>query len=322
MGTDANGYDFRKECAAFCASGFVHDLKDKPKWTISDKNKMPVDMGELAHGRIKGALQPAEPYTTTLDRCLEIIPNPANHAFYLDVTRDNYVVLDIEPTCPERIKRTLLELDFQYAETSMSGKGMHLVFPCPRELWDNPIARSKVVLKQRDKYYEILLNHWVTFTHNALDVKPGNRPFAKLFEAMCATQEVLSKADTDINADEPDDIPDKDFILYILTGGSEYRKTPADFNGDVSKYEFGMAGFLYRKLLRVLKTIKIRNNGHTYTDNEKAWLIYYASLETLEHRDKHDQRRDGMPMLLYNAKNAIALAIAADAKKKEQTDKD
>ena len=41
---------------------------------------------------------------------------------------------------------------------------------------------------------------------------------------------------------------------------------------DMSKYEYGLTGFFYNKLKRQIALPHYLT--HTYTDNEKAWLLY------------------------------------------------
>lgn len=307
-------YDPRPDYPAFYNSDFVKNCGNIPKWTISDNTKRPLDISRLEYeGRIASAIAPQPPSLVTLDHLLKVMPQANNHAYYLVALTDKYVVLDIEPKCPEDVKNELLRMDFCYAETSMSGKGLHLVFPCPDCFYEYPDAMKKVVLKEEHGWYEILLDHYVTFTRQATNHTPGNVSFEPFFRELCAKQVFCDKKEVDISGETPDDIPDQDYILSSLIYGSTYKKTPDDFHGDMSKYEFGMTGFLNRKLSKLLDTLVIQQNGHEYTDNERAWLIYCTLQELLPHRDKHDTERDGLPLLLYDAKNIIA----SDTKKKQ-----
>ncbi|MFP3802932.1 hypothetical protein, partial [Paraburkholderia sp. SIMBA_027] len=46
----------------------------------------------------------------------------------------------------------------------MSGRGYHLVIPVPTNLHDFPVAVGKRVLREEHGWYELLFEHWVTFT--------------------------------------------------------------------------------------------------------------------------------------------------------------
>ena len=72
----------------------------------------------------------------------------------------------------------------------------------------------------------------------------------------------------------------------------------------MSKYEFGMTGYYFRMLSKLIKNNQYKD--HTYTDEEKAIILYKVISEKIPHRDKHDQMRNKMPWLLYIATSLIA----------------
>ena len=63
-----------------------------------------------------------------LETVCKTLPTAANNTYHLDALIDKIVVLDVEPKCPEEIKRQFLSLPYLYSETSMSGNGLHLIF--------------------------------------------------------------------------------------------------------------------------------------------------------------------------------------------------
>lgn len=289
---------------------FVSEIADIEKWTVSTRNKVPIDMKTLKfRDRLNAAKYTDSLSLATLDEVNNIIPNAANYTFYLDALEEGFCVLDIEPKCPDDIKTKLLQMPCLYAETSMSGKGVHLVFRCPFDVLDTyPIAKEKVVFKEEHGYYEILLNHYVAFTANQIDAVFGEDDglFSKLFSEMASNQKQTLKADIEmIKLDSVRTTYTLQIMSALRGQAHSYLKTPADFNNDFSKYEFGFASSLFRKLEKILQYPLIKAD-HEYTDSEKAWFLYKILFEKLPHRPKHDEQRIGMPWLLYLAFDVIA----------------
>ena len=116
---------------------------------------------EWLDGRVMGAMNHSKQCLYPLDRVRRLIPEASNFAYYLSAQDAPYVILDIEPSCPESLRRSLLDTDFLYAETSMSGKGLHLAYKMPESvLKAYPNIINKTVLRHPKKYYEILINHY------------------------------------------------------------------------------------------------------------------------------------------------------------------
>lgn len=306
---------------------FINTIAEQKKWTVSTSQKMPLDMyAFLYRQQICGAKQPNDLFLMSLDGVHSTIPAAANFAFYLDALYDKFVILDIEPSCPSDIRDKLVAMPCLYCETSMSGKGVHMVFPLPEDILDKyPDAREKVALKEEHKYYEILLNHYVTFTANQI---PANlqgldadfTEFRKLFEDMSKHQKTSIRADVEIEQIENVNAPLADNILKaLMSHRNDYRKTLEDFNMDQSKYEFGYIACMYRKLRKMLDADIIKKQQHTYTDSEMAWFLYKVASAYLPPRAKHEEKRNGMPWLLYLSGEVIARCSEDDqnAKKKE-----
>lgn len=246
----------------------------------------------------------------TLDELRNALPTATNNAYYLDALVDNIIILDIEPKCPDDIKQELLKLPYIYGEISMSGKGYHLVFHLPDNFYNFPVATQKVVMKEEHGYYEILLNHWVTFTRNMIAPAPQDAAkdnFEQFFAKIASVQKEVVRGVIDVTDLEPDDFPFKDDILGLLMR-QPYYKTISDFSDDHSRFEYAFIGFLYYKLRCILNVSRIKN-AHNYTDTEKAWMLYLVAKERLPYRSKHDESRDGLPWLLYTAREVIARTV-------------
>jgi hypothetical protein len=301
-------FDPYEHFSAFYTNPLIQSIKDRAKWTISDKDKMPIDMYALmVEHRISGALSTDENSLVSLDKLCQYMPTAANNAYYLDALIDGFVVLDIEPKCPDDIKSELLRLPYEYGEVSMSGKGYHLLFKMPDCISEYPAAQKKIVLKEEHGYYEILMNHYVTFTRNAIPLSENAdaKGFEKIFRELASVQTESAKGEAfDVTVEPPDDIPFEDLIVSTLMK-QNYRKTIEDFDNDNSLYEYAFIGFLHYKLKLILNVSRIKATGHEYTDNEKAWIIYKVAQEVIPYRSKHEETRCQLPWLLFLAKSSI-----------------
>lgn len=299
-------YKTYKDFKDFYEHPFIKSIENDKKWTVSDNTKKPIDIDwyRCCH-QITGAVFQDERSLVTLKELCETLPHATNNAYYMDALTDNFVVLDIEKTCPETIKQEFLKTPYIYGETSLSGKGIHLIYPLPKSFAKYPIAQKKVVMREKHGYYEILLQHYVTFTRNMIPKATGQSDaFERVFEKLASNQVETNKNDVDVNDLKPDAIYQEEHILQMLDTVT-YRKTPSDFFDDMSKYEYGFVGYFYNKLKNLLDLKKYKDN-HAYTENELAWLVYMAVEKKIPHRPKHEEIRDELPWLLYLAREIIA----------------
>jgi hypothetical protein len=281
----------------------IQKLAHSPRWTVNVENKMPIDMQTLkTSGRIFGAT--GEHSLTTLPELLDVFQQmqmlPSQFVYFLDAERDGFIVLDIEPACPDVIRNDLLNLDFIYGDISASGNGYHLVFECPPL---NEVTRRKRVMKHPDKYYEILLHHYVTFTQNIIlpTQVPSAKSFLTIWNELAAIQKTAVTSSLTVNAVErptfDNPIQQKLYEKIIEAFKNRFNKTPANYNGDVSRYEFGVIGAV-RSYMRQMLEFSLFEDI-VMDENEEIWMVYDIVSEVLEHRDKHDERRGGQPFLFY-----------------------
>lgn len=283
---------------------FIQSIANNKRWTVCDNNKRPIDMfSYMYQQKITGAIFTDEKSLVSLPELCDIIPDAANNTYYMDTLIDNFVVLDIEKTCPDNIKQKLLSTPYIYGEVSLSGKGYHLIFPLPECFSKYPIAQKKIVMKEQHGYYEILLQHYVTFTRNMLPPSPNTTSFETIFEELASIQTETVRKDIDIQTLQPANIPFYNDILAVLSH-MDYKKTPEDFCNDMSKYEYGFIGFFYRKLKNIISIKKYK--VHNYTDNERAWILYTLTKDKIRYRPKHDEFRNNLPWLLYLSGEIIA----------------
>ena len=306
------------EFPEFYNNPIIQSIAPVEKWTVSDKTKRPIDMKALIERQEIWGASFKRGYNPLVDlnTLRQAIPNATNNAFYLDAERDGIVVLDAEPYCPDQVKELFLGLPYLYGETSMSGKGIHLIFKLPHLILERyPNAKTKMALREEHGYYEILMNHMVTFTRNVIPRKPilyDNSVFDNIFELLASQATVTVKAES-INAEDIDisSIPYSHTIINVLKGQTYYKKL-TDFvcdkganKYDNSKYEYNMALFYYQRFQRMTQgTFKMKD--HEYTAEEKAVIIYEVIKEKIEHREKHDTLRNGMPWLLYIASTMVS----------------
>lgn len=293
---------------------FIDSIADNKKWTVSDNKKVPIDFWYLIdRNQIIGATEHNEYTLASLDTLNEHLPNASNYAYWLDADIDEFVVLDIEPSCPDDIKEKLLKINALYRETSLSGKGIHLICKAlPDIILKYPDACQKTVFKKQEGWYEILLCHFVTFTGNQLP-EPDDTDdtiFPALLEELASEQKTTVVKDVTFQLLDTVDTKYTDTILKKLEDASKrYTKKLEDFHGDHSRYEFGFITHLYRTLKNLIHLGFIQIE-HDYTDSECIWFLYHTAVKQLDHRDKHDTTRninnETVPWLLYVVINVIA----------------
>lgn len=308
--------DPRSTYTEFYENPIIGAIADIERWTVSDNEKVPINMRELLdRGRIWGAHEISSECLVSLSEMTEKLPQAANNAFYLRAQTDGFLVLDIEKTCPPDVAAKLLTIPALYAERSMSGKGYHLILPLPANFWDYPIATGKRVLQEQHGWYEILLDHWVTFTRNVIPARSlpepdrGGSAWSDLYASLASAAVEAPTTEFDVSAERPE-IVRVDQILELMTRRG-LEKTLDDFNGDSSRYEFSSLGTLYNRLAPILVAIKDAEPGADFDASAKSWLIYEAAARLIPHRDKHDEIRNGMPLLLNAAVSLVARRLGA-----------
>lgn len=318
----------------FYRNSAIRVLAGAARWTVSGrlgddadvKAKAPIDVRALLDlGRVRGAWSIGDDCLVTLAELTDRLPDAANHAFYLQAQSDGLMVLDIEPDCPSDVAANLLALPgLIYSETSMSGRGYHFVAALPENFHDHGIASSNRVLREEHGWYELLLDHWATFTRRpieedvltrAREIDLSSEPFASLEDVYASLAE-KAKASSSARAKAvptAGDIPrikgGQQIIERTLEGARPRLKCLDDFAGDHSRWEFSLLGTLFREMRQHLVVIGFQRRT-TYSAGDQAWLLYQAALEAIPSRAKHEERRNGRPFLLDRA----AAMVAANAR--------
>ncbi|WP_405749144.1 hypothetical protein OG232_03975 [Streptomyces sp. NBC_01411] len=326
----------------FYGNPAIRTLASACRWTISGqigeetpddptkppKRKAPIDVRHLLAGctssckhigPLRGAFALDETCLLTLDELTAAIPKAANTAFYLQAQTDGLLVLDIEADCPPGVATDLLRLpDILYSELSMSGQGFHLVMPLPKNFHDFPVAAGKRVLREEHGWYELLLDHWSTFTRQPVPDRIVARVNAATSAPACASMEDLyaqlavnasessgaSASDIDTAEDMPDIPYSQAIVEQTLASARHQLRDPGDFNHDMSRWEFSVLASLYgwmRTQLRAYSAV-----GVEYSTGDTAWLLYQAAVDVIPARPKHSERRNGRPFLLDRAAALVA----------------
>lgn len=310
----------------------IQALASAQRWTISgrldDKDtgklrdrKAPIDVRHLIdYQRLRGAWATDAQCLINLAELSDRIPLAANAAFYLQASTDGLIVIDIEPKCPEHIAKQLLAMPgLIYTETSMSGKGYHLVARLPANTADFPNALGKKVLQHEEGWYEILLEHWVTFTRNPIspellqDLPEEDLLFATVDDLYAELAKKAKPTLTVAPVFTEDGFPDIDsakaIIRNAITGSERRLKTLEDFKFDHSRFEFSTLGVLYRQMCFSISDYEAR--GSYYSPSDKAWLLFKAATEVIDPRPKHLEVRNGRPFLLQRAADMVAMNEAS-----------
>lgn len=318
----------------------IRTLAGACRWTISGqigppddptrppKRKVPIDVRHLLDGctsscqhagPLRGALTLDETCLLTLDELTSAIPDAANTAFYLQAQTDGLLVLDIEADCPPGVATDLLRLPgILYSELSMSGRGFHLVMPLANNFHDFPVAAGKRVLREEHGWYELLLDHWLTFTRqpvpdhivvhvDAATTAPAFASIEDLYAQLAVKAGESSGASASV-VDTTEDMPDIPYsqaiIEQTLASARHQLRDPGDFNHDMSRWQFSVLASLYSRMRTQLRAYSAL--GVEYSTGDTAWALYKAALDVIPARPKRSERRNGRPFLLDRAPALVA----------------
>lgn len=321
--------DPQKQFPEFYGNKVALALATAKRWTVSgklgengSKGKAPIDMRHLLDtGRVRGAWATDAQCLVDLPELTRRLPEAANAAFYLQASTDGLVVIDIEPGCPPQVAQNLLALPGAvYTETSMSGKGYHLVTPLPANFGQFENAKGKRVLREKHGWYEILIEHWVTFTRrqidpgvlveaSALDLTEAEfGSFEDLYASLAKVAKPSRSASMGDVVEEQPKIPAMGRVIRQSLANAESRlKDPDAFGNDMSRYEFSVLGVLHRQIQFEAATVEDERRIK-YSPSDRAWLLYLAAKEVLPPRAKHREQRSGRPFLLHRAAEMVALS--------------
>lgn len=308
---DPCGFDPLIAFPEFYSHPTIQHLAHKRRWTMSDNEKKPVNINDLflRWSTERGAQCNVPETMATLDEFTRILPSAGNCAYYLDYALDDIICLDIESYCSDELKKQFLDLPYLYGETSLSGKGYHLLIrPSKKFIELNPELLTKTTLKNTQEGYEIHLRHWVTFTRWTIPAATGTASLEDIVGDFVKHHKSINHTASEISDERPED-EDVDRITQAIREQFTYSKTVHDFSDDYSSYEFGYLTKLARFTIKRC-AIDTELTGHVYDESDIVWTMGDVASYQLEYRPKHDTVRDGLPWLVWNARNAYATVQA------------
>jgi hypothetical protein len=318
-------------------SGQIGELgdPDDPEQDGRTTRKAPIDLRHLLEfGRVRGAWSISSTCLLTLDELTDAVPAAANAAFYLQSQVDGLAIIDIEPECPAEVAMELLRLPgILYSELSMSGRGYHLVVAQPKNFRQFPVAAGKRVLREEHGWYEILLDHWTTFTRKpiphaiceaaaALSTPPRFDSVEALYAelgALARESPSVSSAGIDTGDGEVDLTRirfGEDIVEATLASARERLRDPEDFDNDMSRWEFSVLGTAYGMLRTQLSAYSAFGS---YDGGQRSLLLYAVAKELIPFRPKHAQTRNGRPFLLDRAAALVAARLAAEEQARQDS---
>lgn len=256
-------------------------LKKMPIWTLSTKDKMPINFIEtINRGKIIGLT--ARDKTQTVDYntlCYHI----TDAAIITMTIPDGYMILDVESYASEEFKNYCKTLNPIYAEMSISGKGMHLLFEYPSNYNDYPNAMIKSVIKSKDKTFEFLFDHACIFTGNEIQTTKET-PIEALYASVA--KHVVKPKDIAITHFEPLTEYDRPLVEYLLNSGLYDKAMFSRNNGtiDTSAFDFATVANWYNMIKIYCDLIKTQ-----LPSNEKILsILYYVATKKI-YRDKFEK---------------------------------
>lgn len=314
---------------------FIQSIANEPRWTVSDEKKRPLDAKKLLSDQLALGARKKDGYNplVTLDE-LNKDQNLTyvNRTFHMSGYHDKYFMLDVEPTASDEAKKRALSMPSAYTEVSKNG-GVHVFIQVPESLLTNETRYLFELVQFKDKstHWEVFFNnHYVTFTRKALKPKtpdysegsPDWHQIKKFLDYM-VQEDKESKRQREqakrIALDLEDQAINKKLIkrfknLLSLEHAmkKQREKAPENFENDLSLYEYHIAvAFAFKVKEQRIKTQMMHIKTYdALEDIDFIYLIAELTKECIEERSKHEESRDGLPWLMYNAKNAWSYALS------------
>lgn len=323
----------------------IQQIKDLPIWTVSSNDKVPLDAKVLLEQqRLAGAsLQDTKHWPLVSLNELDAMPDLdyVNRTIRLDARRNNIFMIDVEPSAPEELLRHFYHnCPANYAEISTNG-GLHLMIKIPEDLIteENDYLLDTTVIKDNQNKVEYIFgNHYCTLTKKIITDKNivdfDTDPIAKAGLKAILDSIVHFDAEAKVAREEAqrmkiqfndDHINKKLISLLINTEGMNafvsrtQAKTLNDYNtDDPSVYERKICAAVSFKIyesVQFMKTSAVAQQFATFSDNDAVYAVYQLAEKIIPYRDKHDEVRNGMPWLLYQAVGSFSHVKAQKNKK-------
>ena len=338
----------------FRKNPLIETIAGDENWTVSTKDKRPVNAKRLLRDNEVRNIN--FDYGNPLVSLDDLDANPdlqaVNRTYRLKARENSIIAIDVEPEAPESMKKEVLSFPSHYTELSMNG-GVHLLIKVPRDLIndDNRYMFEELsVCKEfipkgvkRQAYFEVMFNdHFMTFTKK-MDVNKRIADFEnnqedrdKLIsflnnlveldkdrkkERELAKQYQVEMLDNLIDEDKKEDI--EKFINLKPFDRAKQQASAKDvknFGDDYSRYEMSVINGLASHTLHIYNlakgTISFKDTVNLFTEQDLVHAVYLLAKDIIPYRDKHDEIREGLPWLLYTAKQGYAYIKAQRSKDK------
>lgn len=329
----------------FMKNPLIQKLKKENRWTVSDKNKRPVDAKHLLEThQVRNARVNDTPYPLVTLEALNNDPNllHTNRAYRTQAQLNNVIVIDVEPEATDDMLEFAINFPAHLTEISRNG-GVHLFIEIPKSMVtpENEYLLKSTVIKSPNNDYEIISNdHYITFTKRIVLDKPIadfeqniehrnqlERFLNNIVEMDAETQRqrklrrrvAIDFDDSNIHHETIEKLLDSNVFIDFMAQQAE--KSPSEFNNDLSRYEASIgtacAGHVNRFVENLPYTQVLKDTFEHMTENDWIYAAYKMVEFIVPFRDKHDEYRNDLPWLLYTTHNGWSYIQAMKLDKEE-----
>lgn len=256
-----------------------------------------------------------------------------NRAYHMHAADNLVVGFDIEPRCWSNYLAYFATLPAHYREYSMHN-GIHLLYELDRTKL-LPAAVTMIATRTEYKFkdlvnnqpleFELMFNnHWLTLTKRVFGKQDDlSTPVPEVIyqvineESLAWEQSKRQVKDIELKG-KSSEVAKKICNLLDISKVNELKElTVADFKYDDSYYEYNIAlriaGALYQRLYvkpKPMDAMYLGINTEMVKHDDFIWATALLLESIVPKRDKDNEERDGLPWLVYTAKQACLYILA------------
>lgn len=334
----------------FMQNPLIKEIAHEEQWTISDKNKKPVDAVHLLNTyEVRNARVLDDPYPLVNLHRLNQDENlmHTNRAYRLQAQHNRIIVVDVEPSGSPELLQFAMDFPANYTEVSRNG-GIHLLIKVPEDVItpENEYLLTTTVIKTEDTHLEVIMNdHYITFTkripmdkeiadfENNPDHKNRLRQFLNNIVEIDKEAKLQRELKRQMSVSFDDSGVDKENINELVNSlpfvnfiKKQKSKSLEKFNNDLSRIEASIstscAGYVRYYSQKVIPGTQVLSKrfGH-FTENDWIYAAYKMTEIIVDPRDKHSEHRDGLPWLLYLAQGGWSFILSREEQEKLEKEK-
>ena len=327
--------EFRAQQERFTNNRLIDKIKDEPYWTVSDNIKRPLDAKQLISHPARFALASFKNGNWPMVTLTELDKDPriigTNRAYRLHAEDNKVICIDMEKTASQELRESLKRFPVDYAETSLSGSGIHYLIEIPEELIPDEakyLFDDQTVVKSEDGTFEVFFNdHYVTFTKNILP--PSEYTLKRVEEEpehrTKITRMLLALADIQKARKSASELSDEFIPVAICDELTPYEqeletrlkkklppygtftfKTLADYQMDHSRYELYLATSIASRIINIHEDVQKllsgdkdamkRSNAYPkYPEEKKKEWVGWDKFDI-----KEEETRNHLAGIVYN----------------------